>query len=67
MLSFFGAAMWERRDVEKKRLLRRVYVELGGVVGALAAHADAIFVGLSPSAQTSSGTAARASARVPAA
>jgi serine/threonine protein kinase/WD40 repeat protein len=51
LLSFTCSALWERRDVEQRRLLRRVYVELGGVVGALAAHADAVFSGLSPAAQ----------------
>jgi serine/threonine protein kinase/WD40 repeat protein len=51
LLSFTCSVLWERRNVEQRRLLRRVYVELGGVVGALAAHAESVFSGLSPSAQ----------------
>jgi hypothetical protein len=51
LLSFTCATLWEQRDVEKKRLLRGVYVRLGGVVGALATHADAVLDGLSPSQQ----------------
>jgi WD40 repeat protein len=51
LLSFTCAALWEQRDVEKRRLLRAVYTRLGGVVGALATHADAVLDGLSPSQQ----------------
>jgi len=51
LLSFTCAALWEQRDVEKGRLLRAVYTRLGGVVGALATHADAVLDGLSPSQQ----------------
>jgi WD40 repeat protein len=51
LLSFTCATLWEQRDVEKQRLLRAVYTRLGGVVGALATHADAVLDGLSPSQQ----------------
>lgn len=51
LLSFTCATLWEQRDVEKGRLLRAVYTRLGGVVGALATHADAVLDGLSPSQQ----------------
>lgn len=50
LLSFTCALLWERRDAERKLLLRRVYNDLGGVVGALAAHADSVLDALSPQA-----------------
>ncbi len=48
LLQFAGAALWERRDRQAHRLLRAEYEAIGGVAGALAAHAEAVFEGLSP-------------------
>ncbi len=48
LLQFACAALWERRD-QRNHLLRRAdYEAIGGVAGALAAHAEAVFEGLSP-------------------
>ncbi len=48
LLQFAGAALWERRDQRTQRLLRSEYEAIGGVAGALATHAEAVFEGLSP-------------------
>ena len=40
LLQFAGQALWERRDRERRLLLRAAYDEIGGVGGALAGHAD---------------------------
>ena len=48
LLQFAGAALWERRDQHGQRLLRAEYEAIGGVAGALATHAEAVFEGLSP-------------------
>ncbi|WP_268903996.1 bifunctional serine/threonine-protein kinase/formylglycine-generating enzyme family protein [Corallococcus silvisoli] len=42
LLQFACMALWERRDVEARRLLTSVYVELGGVGGAIASHAQTL-------------------------
>jgi serine/threonine protein kinase/formylglycine-generating enzyme required for sulfatase activity len=48
LLQFACAALWERRD-QRHHLLRRTdYEAIGGVAGALAAHAEAVFDGLAP-------------------
>ena len=48
LLQFAGQMLWERRDRKGRRLEKRVYEEIGGVVGALAHHAEGIMDGLSP-------------------
>src|SRR5512135_1721202 len=40
LLAFAVARLWERRDTERKLLTRQAYVEIGGVAGALAQHAE---------------------------
>lgn len=40
LVSFACRALWEKRDVGRRWLLRDVYRSMGGVVGALAAEAD---------------------------
>jgi hypothetical protein len=48
LLEFAALSLWERRD-QAARLLRRAdYDALGGVVGALAAHADGVLDALAP-------------------
>ncbi len=48
LLQFACAALWERRD-QRNHLLRRAdYQAIGGVAGALAVHAEAVFEGLPP-------------------
>lgn len=47
LLQFTCAAMWSRRDVERKCLRRADYVEIGGVTGALAEHAESTLSALS--------------------
>ncbi|MBN1204923.1 MAG: protein kinase [Myxococcaceae bacterium] len=46
LLQFACMALWERRDVETRRLLTSVYDELGGVGGALASHAQQLLMHL---------------------
>lgn len=46
LLQFACAAVWERRDRSARQLRRADYEALGGVAGALAAHAEAVFDGL---------------------
>ena len=40
LLAFAIARLWERRDRERACLTREAYVEIGGVAGALAQHAE---------------------------
>lgn len=40
LVAFALARMWEKRDRERKLLKRDAYQEIGGVVGALAQHAE---------------------------
>ena len=47
LLSFAGRRLWEQRDEEDKLILREAYDAMGGVAGALAAHADGVVGGLS--------------------
>ncbi|HEY8208908.1 MAG TPA: SUMF1/EgtB/PvdO family nonheme iron enzyme, partial [Myxococcaceae bacterium] len=41
LVQFACAALWERRDRERRVILSSVYDELGGATGALATHAQA--------------------------
>ena len=47
LLQFAGQKLWEGRDRDRRLLLEKVYVEMGGVAGALATHADGVLAGLS--------------------
>lgn len=47
LLQFTLHLLWERRDNKRKLLTRAAYGEIGGVAGALAAHADLVLTGLS--------------------
>ncbi|MBI5547534.1 MAG: protein kinase, partial [Deltaproteobacteria bacterium] len=49
LLQFAGELLWEKRDRQQKVIRRAAHDELGGVVGALAHHADAVLAGLSGS------------------
>jgi WD40 repeat protein len=51
LLSFTAAQLWELRDRHFKRLTRRSYDAIGGVEGALAAHADATLAACSADEQ----------------
>jgi eukaryotic-like serine/threonine-protein kinase len=42
LLQFCATKLWDLRDVANKVLTRKAYNEIGGVAGALAAHADAV-------------------------
>jgi len=48
LLQFVARSLWERRDRSRRLLLASAYVDLGGVEGALARHADGVLQGLSP-------------------
>jgi len=48
MLQVAGRMLWERRDRERKLLLRSAYQAMGGIGGALAHHADSVLAGLTP-------------------
>jgi WD40 repeat protein/serine/threonine protein kinase len=48
LLQFTTRMLWERRDRRSRSLRRSAYDAIGGVAGALAAHADAVLEGLSP-------------------
>ncbi len=47
MLQFAARQLWERRDRVRRMLLRAAYAEMGGVEGALAAHADGVLDAMS--------------------
>ncbi|WP_437689824.1 nSTAND1 domain-containing NTPase [Sorangium sp. So ce176] len=47
LLQFTAAKLWERRDRARRLLTRDSYEQLGGVAGALSAHADAVLVAMS--------------------
>jgi WD40 repeat protein/predicted Ser/Thr protein kinase len=40
LLAFAVSRLWEKRNVEEKLLTRAAYMEIGGVAGALARHAE---------------------------
>ncbi|WP_437679095.1 nSTAND1 domain-containing NTPase [Sorangium sp. So ce131] len=46
LLQFTAAKLWEARDRERRLLTRDSYEQLGGVAGALSAHADAVLSAL---------------------
>ncbi|WP_438026667.1 nSTAND1 domain-containing NTPase [Sorangium sp. So ce233] len=47
LLQFTAAKLWERRDRARRLLTRESYEQLGGVAGALSAHADAVLLAMS--------------------
>ena len=51
LVAFTALAWWERRDEGQKLLPAAAYREIGGVAGALAAHAEALYAAMPPSAQ----------------
>ncbi|HTN86937.1 MAG TPA: protein kinase [Sorangium sp.] len=51
LLQFTAGKLWEMRDRERRLLTRASYERLGGVAGALAAHADAVLSVLPPHEQ----------------
>ena len=51
LLSFAALAWWERRDRDRHELPTAAYRRLGGVAGALASHAEALYAGMPARAQ----------------
>ncbi|XXT20325.1 protein kinase [Sorangium sp. So ce429] len=51
LLQFTAGKLWEARDRERRLLTRGSYEQLGGVAGALSAHADAVLSMLPPHEQ----------------
>jgi WD40 repeat protein/tRNA A-37 threonylcarbamoyl transferase component Bud32 len=51
LVAFTVLAWWERRDEGQKLLPAAAYREIGGVGGALAAHAESLYAAMPPSAQ----------------
>jgi WD40 repeat protein/tRNA A-37 threonylcarbamoyl transferase component Bud32 len=47
LLQFAATTLWQQRDRERRLLTEASYERLGGVAGALSAHADAVLAGLS--------------------
>ncbi|HEU4409448.1 MAG TPA: protein kinase [Polyangiaceae bacterium] len=47
LLQFTATKLWEARDRARRLLTQASYERLGGVAGALSAHADAVLAGLS--------------------
>jgi hypothetical protein len=48
LLQFAAARLWDKRDRRRRLLTRASYIEMGGVAGALAAHADEVLAALAP-------------------
>ncbi len=48
LLQFTATLLWQARDRDRRLLTRASYEGLGGVAGALSAHADATLAALSP-------------------
>ncbi len=48
LLQVAGRMLWERRDTQRRLLLRAAYDVMGGIGGALALHADGVLAGMSP-------------------
>ena len=46
LLQFSARTLWDRRDEQRKVLLRSSHEAMGGVEGALASHADSVLDGL---------------------
>jgi eukaryotic-like serine/threonine-protein kinase len=51
LLQFAAARLWELRDRERKLLTSESYLEIGGITGALATHADEVVRNMSANAQ----------------
>jgi hypothetical protein len=51
LLQFVASLLWDERDKEAKTLTARAYRSMGGVVGAIAAHADQTVADLAPGQQ----------------
>ncbi|MDC3960423.1 PD40 domain-containing protein [Polyangium jinanense] len=47
LLQFTAAKLWEARDRERRVLTQEGYEKIGGVAGALSAHADAVLAAMS--------------------
>jgi WD40 repeat protein/serine/threonine protein kinase len=47
LLQFATHLLWDRRDEQRRMLLRAAYEAMGGVAGALAEHADGVLAALS--------------------
>ena len=52
LLQFAATTLWQKRDRERRLLTRASYDAMGGITGALAAHADAVLAGMSSSLRT---------------
>jgi serine/threonine protein kinase len=48
LLQFAATKLWEARETDRRLLTEHSYRRLGGVVGALATHADAVMAALPP-------------------
>lgn len=48
LLQFAARMLWDRRDKQRRLLCRSAYDAMGGVVGALARHAENVLEGFSP-------------------
>ncbi|MDI1431183.1 protein kinase domain-containing protein [Polyangium sorediatum] len=51
LLQFMAGKLWDARDRQRQLLTRESYEGLGGIAGALSAHADAVLATLSPREQ----------------
>jgi serine/threonine protein kinase len=51
LLQFTAARLWDERDRDKKLLTAAHYLEVGGITGALATHADEVVRGMNANAQ----------------
>jgi serine/threonine protein kinase len=51
LLQFAATKLWEARDTDRRLLTEKSYHALGGIVGALASHADAVVNALPAQAQ----------------
>ncbi|WP_095992616.1 serine/threonine-protein kinase [Cystobacter fuscus] len=47
LLQFAATQLWESRDKKNQRLTVSAYKSMGGIVGALASHADSVLAGMS--------------------
>jgi len=52
LLQFCATKLWDGRDTTRKLMTKHSYDSIGGVVGALASHADAVLHELSTAAQS---------------
>jgi len=48
LLQFAAARLWDARDVTRRELTHASYLEMGGIAGALAHHADGVVRDLGP-------------------